>query len=228
MPSRMIHYLVAEQVAKKVPIRDRNRFKIGSLCPDMSARQDNSKSRTHYADVAGDVKGMNWRHFVNAYKEKMKEDDLYLGVLCHLITDGVWFHEVMEVQIRSKVKSKEERQEMYNFGYSDFHRLNYILKEEFDLRYELEEDREIELEGVHPELYDDVIGGLCKDFYEEPPADKEELKVYPYDMAIACIEKCITECTDAIRAFREGSAMAEPERYYAPVRSMGNEAEFQT
>ena len=228
MPSRMIHYLVAEQVAKKVPIRDRNRFKIGSLCPDMSTRQDDSKARTHYADVAGDVKGMNWRRFVNEYGEKMKTDDLYLGILCHLITDGVWFHEVMEVQIRSKVKTKEERQKMYNYGYSDFHRLNYILREEYGLRYELYEDRDIELDGVHPELYDDVIGALYGDFYEEPTADKEELTVYPYDMAVACIEKCVEECEAAIRAFREGRTMAEPERYYVPVRSMGNEAALQT
>ena len=76
MPSRMIHYLVAERVAKEVSIRDKNRFKIGSLCPDMSARQDNSKSRTHYADVVGNRKGMNWIRFVHTYGEKMKTDDL--------------------------------------------------------------------------------------------------------------------------------------------------------
>jgi len=37
MPSRMIHYLVAEEVGKRIPIQDMNRFKIGSLCPDMSS-----------------------------------------------------------------------------------------------------------------------------------------------------------------------------------------------
>jgi hypothetical protein len=223
----MIHYLVAEQVAKAVPIRDKNRFKIGSLCPDMSTRQDDSKHRTHYSDIVGDRKGMNWKRFVNTYGEKMKEDDLYLGVLCHLITDGVWFHEVMEPQIRSKVSSKEERQKMYNYGYSDFHRLNYILREEFGLNYELYEDRDIELDGLHPELYDDVIGALYKDFYEEPPATKEELAVYPYDMAVVCIEKSVSECVEAIRAIYEGKEMDSPERYYVPVRVAGNDVAFQ-
>lgn len=226
MPSRMIHYLVAEQVAKEIPIGDLNRFKIGSLCPDMSTRQDDSKHRTHYADIAGDRKGMNWRRFVNTYGEKMKTDDLYLGVLCHLITDGIWFHEVMEPQVRSKFVSKEKRQEMYNYGYSDFHRLNYIFREEFGLRYELKEDRNIDLDGVHPELYDDVIGALYGDFYEEPSATKEELMVYPYDMAVACIEKCVAECVEAIRAFYEGKEMASPERYYVPVRDAGNDVAF--
>ena len=218
MPSRMIHYLVADRVAKEVPIRDLNRFKIGSLCPDMSMRQDGSKSRTHYADVAGKVKGMNWLRFVDIYRDKMEEDDLYLGVLCHLITDGIWFHEIMEPQIRSKVVSKEERQELYNLGYSDFHRLNFILREAFGLRYELREDRNIELNGLHPELYEDVIGALYGDFYEEPPATKEELAVYPYDMAVACISLCVEECVRAIRAFYAGEETDLPERYYVPVR----------
>ena len=223
MPSRMIHYLVAEQVAKEVQVKDRNRFKIGSLCPDMSIRQDGSKSRTHYAEVAGDVKGMNWRRFVNTYGEKMKTDDLYLGVLCHLITDGVWFHDIMEPCIRSKYASKEERQRMYQHGYSDFHRLNYILREEFGLYYELSEDRKIELDGVHPELYDDVIGALYGDFYEESAATKEELTVYPYDMTVACIKKCVEECVSAILAINEGEEPEAPERYYVPVRDAGND-----
>ena len=222
MPSRMIHYLVADRVAKEVPIRDLNRFKIGSLCPDMSMRQDGSKSRTHYADVAGKVKGMNWLRFVDIYRDKMEEDDLYLGVLCHLITDGIWFHEIMELQIRSKAKSKEERQNMYNLGYSDFHRLNFILREAFGLRYELREDRNIELNGLHPELYEDIIGALYGDFYEEPPATKEELAVYPYDMAVACISLCVEECVTAISAFFAGEEMGSPERYYVPVRDTGH------
>lgn len=120
----------------------------------------------------GAVKGMNWRRFVNTYGEKMKTDDLYLGVLSHLITDGVWFHEIMEPQVRSEYVSKEERQKMY---------------EEFGLEYELKEDRNIELDGLHPELYDDVIGALYGDFCEEPPAAKEEPEV-------ACTELCIAEC----------------------------------
>lgn len=74
------------------------------------------------------------------------------------------------------------------------------------------------MDGVHPELYDDVIGALYGDFYEEPPASREELTVYPYEMAVACIDLCVKECVDAIRAFREGKEMGSPERYYVPVR----------
>lgn len=217
MPSRMIHYLVAERVAEKVPIRDMNRFKIGSLCPDMSTREDKSKHITHYSDVAGNKKGMNWKRYTENYREKMEADDLYLGVLCHLITDGVWFHDTMEPCIRSKAKEKEERNRMYQEGYGDFHRLNYLLREEFDLRYELTEDRNIELSGLHPEFYDGVIGALYGDFFEEPPAKKEELVIYRYEPSLRCIEHAIEECVKAITAFRKGEPMEDPERFYVPV-----------
>ncbi|MDD5900616.1 MAG: zinc dependent phospholipase C family protein [Lachnospiraceae bacterium] len=220
MPSRMIHYLVAEQVAERISIRDKNRFKIGSLCPDMSWRQDDSKHRTHYSDIDGDKKGINWKRYVESYSEKMKQDDLYLGVLCHLITDGIWFHEVMEPRIRSKVKSKEERMQRYQEGYLDFHRLNYILREEFGLTYELTEDRNIELDGLHLEFYDDVFDGLYRDFFGEPGAAREELTIYPYEASVACIYLCIGECVNAIKAFREGKPISGPEKYYVPVRDM--------
>ncbi len=218
MPSRMIHYLIAEKLAEQVEMKDRNRFKIGSLCPDMSLHTDGSKNQTHYAEIHGDKKGGNWLRFVEEYGEQMKQDDLYIGILCHLITDAVWFHEIMETQIRSKIKTKEERQEKYSQGYVDFHKLNYLLRKEFDLRYELEEDRNIEFKGIHPELYDEVFDGLFKDFFLEPKAEKEDLAIYTYDITIACITLCIKECVGAIRAFRDGEELVSPEKYFVPVR----------
>lgn len=218
MPSRMIHYLIAEKVAEQVKIENLNRFKIGSLCPDMSCREDSSKNCTHYLEIHGDKKGENWMTFVSRYVNKMKQDELYLGVLCHLITDMVWFHEIMETQIRSKVKSKEERQAMYQKGYVDFHRLNYILRNEFGLVYNLEEDRNLELDGLHPELYDEVVHGLYQDFFDDPAAEKDDLEVYAYDISLECIRLCIKECVNAIEAFRKGEELVHPEKYYVPTR----------
>ena len=218
MPSRMIHYLIAEKVARQVPITNQNRFKIGSVCPDMSTREDGSKERTHYLERTEVEKGVNWQTFVERYGEAMRQDDFYLGVLCHLITDGIWFHEIMEPLIRSKIKGKEERCRKYLEGYSDFHRLNYILRTEYGLTYELIEDRNIELEGLHHELYDDVFGGLYQDFFEEPEASKEELIIYQFEPAMACIHLCIKECVKEINAFRQGSPMGNPGKYYVPLR----------
>lgn len=218
MPSRMIHYLVAEEVSKQVSITDKNRFKTGSLCPDMSTRADASKERTHYVEYVGEKKGINWKRFIDIYGEKIKEDDLYLGVLCHLITDCVWFCEIMEPRIRSKVQGKEERTKRFIEGYGDFHKLNYILREEFQLIWELEEDRNIELEGIHPELYDEVFGGFYRDFFEEPMARKEDLHIYPYEMSAACIGLCVRECVEAIESLRAGRGVKSPERYYVPCR----------
>ncbi len=218
MPSRMIHYLVAERVSAQLPIADKNRFSIGSLCPDMSWREDDSKRRTHYTEFKGEKKGMNWNTFVSRYREEMKQDDLYLGVLCHLITDSIWFCEMAEPRIRAKAGSREERQQGFMAAYLDFHRLNYLLRREFGLTYELTEDRNISLDGIHQEFYDDVFGGLREDFFEEPSAEKEELTVYPYEASVSCIEHCIAVCIEAIAAFRKGEALPAPEEWFVPRR----------
>lgn len=220
MPSRMIHYLIAEKVAEQVDIKNRNRFKIGSLCPDMSSHEDDSKHRTHYIEFHGDRKGSNWQTFISKYGDRMKQDELYLGILCHLITDMVWFHEIMETQIRVKTKSREERLAMYEKGYVDFHRLNYILRDEFKLTYHLEEDRNLELEGLRPDLYDEVIQGLYRDFFLDLKAKKEELEIYTYDISMECIRLCIKECVTAIEAFRRGKELIPPEKYYVPIYNM--------
>ena len=220
MPSRMIHYLVAEKVAEKLPIRDRNRFKIGSLCPDMASRENGSKHVTHFQEIAGEIKGANWAGFAEKHGEDMRRDDLYLGVFCHILTDAIWFHDIMEPQVRSHAKSYEEREAGYRQGYFDFHRLNYILPRVYRLKYELEEDRNIVLEGIQPELYDMVFDGMYQDFFEEPEASPEELTIYPYEMAIACIERCIDACVKKLTAFREGRSLGDAREFYVPVRRM--------
>ncbi len=218
MPARMIHYLVAEEVAKQVTIENRNRFKIGSLCPDMSTREDGSKHITHFMEIHGEVKGCNWNTFLSKYGDRMKQDDFYVGVLCHLITDAIWFHDIMEIRIRSKFQSEEAHRIMFQNGYADYHRLNYILRNEFALMHHLEEDKDIELDGLRMDLYDDVVQGLYKDFNEDPVAQKEELEIYTYDMSLECIRTCIKECVTAINALRKGESLIPPERYYVPVR----------
>lgn len=217
MPSRLIHYLIAEKVAGKIKINDMNRFRLGSICPDMSTRSDGSKKLTHFAEEHGDVKGGNWMTFLSKYGDRIEGDDLYLGILCHLVTDTIWFHDIIHSHIRVKTESPEERKAMCNKGYADFHRLNYILKNEFDLKYELTEDRNIDFEGLHLEYYDDLVGGLFKDICEEPKASKDELEIYTYDISIACILSCIDECVNVIKALRDGGDIPSPEKYYVPI-----------
>jgi len=88
------------------------------------------------------------------------------------------------------------------------------------LKYELKEDRNIVLEGVLPELYDVVFDGMYQDFFEEPEASKDELTIYPYEMSIACIERCIEECVKKLTAFREGRTLGDAKEFFVPVRIM--------
>jgi hypothetical protein len=65
-----------------------------------------------------------------------------------------------------------------------------------------------------------VFDGLFKDFFFEPRAEKKELTIYSYDITIKCIELRITECVAAIKAFRKGKELLNPETYFVPVYHM--------
>lgn len=219
MPSRMLHYYVAEQVLRVLPVVDKNRFKIGSLCPDMTVSDDGSKQMTHFFDVLGNKKGVNWKRFEQEYGGKITEDTLYAGILCHLITDAIWFSEMSEPLIRSVSATKEERNAGYQKGYADYHKLNDILRREHGLTYELKEDRDICLCGIHQEKFEDVFDGMYADFYCEPPAEKEALEVFRYEAVMACMEHCVAACIKALQNLQEGRETPEPEQYYVPVRN---------
>lgn len=219
MPSRMLHYYVAEQVARQVPISDRNRFFIGSLCPDMTSREDGSKQETHFFDVSGNKKGVNWKRFEQEYEKELLNDALYAGILCHLITDAIWFYEMAEPLIRSVCATKQERDDGYLKGYADFHKLNYLLHTEVPLSYHMTEDRNITLRGIHPEKYEDVFGGMYADFFHESVARKEELTIYHFEAVMVCMDNCVKECVEALTCIREKKPTPEPERYYVPVRN---------
>ena len=66
-------------------------------------------------------------------------------------------------------------------------------------------------------MYDEVTEGLYKDFVEDPEAQKEDLEIYKYDIALDCILLCVEECISAIVAFREGKEIPSLEKYYVPV-----------
>ena len=53
MASRLLHYLIASELAERQEIKDKNRFCIGALLPDLSGHEDGSYNTAHF--------GWSWR-----------------------------------------------------------------------------------------------------------------------------------------------------------------------
>lgn len=48
MASRLLHYLIASELAERQEIKDKNRFCIGALLPDLSGHEDGSYNTAHF------------------------------------------------------------------------------------------------------------------------------------------------------------------------------------
>lgn len=50
MASRMLHYVIATEIAGRLSIDDMDRFIIGSLLPDASLHEDGSYAIAHFGE----------------------------------------------------------------------------------------------------------------------------------------------------------------------------------
>ncbi|MDF2543854.1 MAG: hypothetical protein K0S47_3572 [Herbinix sp.] len=125
MASRLLHYLIAEEIAKTNSQIYRDRFIYGSLLPDLSLHEDGSYDRAHYGEYSAEnkTKGINWHKFRNKYYHAMRMDSLYLGYICHLIMDALWFSKIADKYIR--IHPYPERKEYYQKSYEDYKVLQF-------------------------------------------------------------------------------------------------------
>lgn len=220
MASRMLHYILAIEIANRVVISDMNRFVIGSLIPDASNHNDGSYDIAHFGDIVkcnGNIKkGINWTLFESKYKKDLEEDDLYVGYLCHLIADAVWFNRIADKYIR--IYPKKDRINYIKKGYEDFQKLNTLLLEEYFVNCPSVQISNIDIDEIHTNLVENLIQELSKDFETHIPCDKSELEVYPYEAVIEFIHESVNICVKEINALRNNQKGVNPSVYYTEPR----------
>lgn len=220
MASRMLHYVIALKIANKVPINNMNRFIIGCLIPDLSSHDDGSYSIAHFSNTNksdGIVKkGIDWSLFEEKYRDKVIEDSLYLGYLCHLISDAIWFKLITDKYVR--IYPKKDRITYIKKGYEDFQKLNALLIEKYELQNPDLPMIEIELEEIKNNLFEKLLEDFQKDFVIHDNYEKEDMLIYPYDAVMNFLEQSIKVCIKEIRALMNDGNRIDPEEFYTENR----------
>lgn len=220
MASRMLHYIISIEIAKRIKIDELDRFVIGALIPDASSHNDGSYDVAHYFDVRkideNISKGINWTRFEKKYEKQIDEDSLYIGYLCHLITDAVWFKRITDKHIRKYPKT--DRGIYIQKGYKDFQILNSLLTEKYSICYPPLKISQIDIDEIDGSLVESVFSEFKNDFSQECVFDKNDLLVYPYDDVIAFVEECVECCVLEISALKNGNEKVEPYSYYTEPR----------
>ena len=99
MASRIIHIIVGLRVAEQITLTTPDRFFFGNIlpdCVDSPGGRNDRKAYSHFWDYNTDqkTKGQNWQLFWDKYRNH-ERDELYLGYVCHLVTDAVWVQEII-------------------------------------------------------------------------------------------------------------------------------------
>jgi len=220
MASRMLHYILAVEILKRISISDMDRFIIGCLLPDCSSHSDGSYDIAHFRDidVSGDCikKGINWSLFEKKYSSQIVEDSLYLGYLCHLIADAVWFKQITDKYVR--IYPKDIRTKYIKRGYEDFQKLNYLLIEEYSVVCPSLPISSIDIDDINCELIQTLMQEFVGDFALQNQYEKNDLSVYPYDAVIDFINRSVSVCVKEINAFRNNDATIDPRIFYTEPR----------
>lgn len=118
MAGAMTHVYIANEVAKRLNIKDPKGFLLGSLAPDAIMCKDNyqrsDKRKTHFrSDISSDdwykeeFKALFQIRLVNFYDHYAKNNDFALGYLTHLLTDQ-HFHYTIRCEVVKKLKQHGE------------------------------------------------------------------------------------------------------------------------
>jgi hypothetical protein len=216
MASRIMHYAIADILAKKIYIKDYNRFVFGALAPDMSRHDDGSYTIAHAGgiNVSKCLKGIDWIKFYNKYQDKILDDDFFLGCFVHLIVDAYWLKHIQNKFIRKY--SKEEKSILYTKGYRDMYNYNRILIDKYNLVNKIEIVRDIKIDEIDETNIEQYMGEFEKDFKSEENANVK-FEIYPYDEIMLFIQNVCEKCICEVNSIRENLQMGNPEELFVEI-----------
>ncbi|MEF9959605.1 MAG: hypothetical protein RR090_08875 [Niameybacter sp.] len=213
MASRIMHYAIATSIAEIIEIKDRDKFILGNLEPDLCGKEDTAYMHAHFGEENNQkgTKGINWVTFAKAYQRSILEDDEVLGYFVHLITDACWIKNIRDKHIRKY--SKEQKQVLTAKGYRDMYKYNSLFIKKYELDNCIHEINQLAVKEADIQYKEMLINGLISDFQQAEVSD-EPFEVYPYEEVMAFIALSIQKSIEAITALRMQMPLNDPEAFY--------------
>lgn len=203
MASSMIHLVVANELNKKLG-KDKAKFLIGSIAPDISKLIGEDKTRSHFLILGSDcIPDLN--KFLNKYNYFLN-DDFILGYYVHLYTDYLWFKyfisEIYDEQKNMIYKLNGEVVECHGrmaemYIYNDYTNLNSELIDKYDLELKIFYQPLPEIRNLMDEIPMDKLN-LIVDKAGSIIENAKTSKSYVFDMN--SINKFISQSVDLIEA----------------------------
>ncbi|MBU5210863.1 zinc dependent phospholipase C family protein [Heyndrickxia oleronia] len=190
MGSRIMHLIIAEQIANKISISNKEAFILGGVAPDAVT----SKEISHFyiGNLSDFTRSIDINGFFENYKEMFPSDYL-LGYYIHLIADDLWLKGFYMPWLKNRMENDESILELYHNDFRllngkllNFYHINDVQIHNTDTIDEICDLNEVHIEDIKaflPILYEDIQ-------YEEAVLD-ENLNVFTFNQIIGYIETSI-------------------------------------
>ncbi len=135
MASGMIHLTFSKLLEADIVLRDRSRFRLGHILPDMTEGKT-ARDKSHYMEKAdgGASVVIRFDRFQNDYLNETCIDDLYLGYYLHLIQDAMFRRYIYQDKKIHREKEPNFVERLYN----DYSLLNSYCKQKFHVDCDIE------------------------------------------------------------------------------------------
>lgn len=138
MASTIIHLAIAKELEKKLNIKNKYDYYLGTIAPDLSKQIGRLKQESHFIKNT-----FNDTPNIEIFKEKypnFKENDFDLGYFIHIYTDKLWIEDYLQnytyqnsIKLLDGTILQTTDEEIKELIYSDYTNLNIQLIEEYDI-----------------------------------------------------------------------------------------------
>ncbi|GKV54098.1 hypothetical protein NCCP2222_00450 [Sporosarcina sp. NCCP-2222] len=191
MGSRIMHLLIANQIAEHLSIENKTALLLGGIAPDAVS----PKELSHYFIGATEkyTRSIDFNGFLNNYDSSI-EDPYLLGYYTHLIADNVWLQGFYLSWLKNRMNADEKLYERYH---NDFRMLNGLLLEHYgnrdELLYYLQESYSVpdllEVKSIDIQKFiPHVIADLS---YDQGLVIQNKLQVFTLEQIIGYIETSV-------------------------------------
>ncbi|WP_050615687.1 zinc dependent phospholipase C family protein [Bacillus testis] len=192
MGSRIMHYIISRQLAKTLPIENKETFMIGGVSPD--AARDKEISHYYRGEVYDYTRHIDFSSFIEACQEEDNESYV-LGYYTHLISDDLWLKGFYMPWLRNRIIADRALAEKYH---RDFHLLNAKLAEHYSLSageipFNIKEQDLPSLPEVSPHAARAFLSYIQEDLQYNESQSQKPLQVFTFDQIIGYIETSIDQ-----------------------------------
>ncbi|TYS70413.1 zinc dependent phospholipase C family protein [Sutcliffiella horikoshii] len=188
MGSRLMHTIIAHEIASRVNVADTSSFILGGVAPDAVAPKD--LSHFYKGDPNDYTRSIDYKAFLHKYSN-YKDHPYILGYYTHLIADDIWLKGFYLPWLKNRLENDSTILERYHH---DFKRLNSKLMFHYQTEPDLLKDilgaaEPIEIEEVSLTQVSSFIPYVEQDMML--PKSDEPLEVFTMEMIIGYIETSI-------------------------------------